>query len=556
MMPSVLGFIMIIMVSCQAQIQPEHHTISTTFTKTVDLDYLLYIPQNYRPNEAWPLVMYLTGMEAVDDIDVIRNYGPPQLVELGMEHDYFIVAPQLPGDVHWDPDALNVLLEHIESTYHIDGEQRFITGIGDRGGWGVFEYGVSYPGTFKRFAPMGAPACTEICRLGDEAATWMFHGAQDSLVPLADPENMLFEMQTYCGTEDQLTIYPDLGHEVWARAYTEEGFWQWFAGTAPVYSNNSVTPLYKQFSAEVSKDFDDDYLLYLPVGYDSNENDWPLVLFLHGSGSAIEDIDEIRLGGPPLLYEQGMDSDFMLLCPQLHDDVHWDVDRINVLTQHVIETYRVDESRIYITGLSRGGFGAWEYAVSYPKLFAAVVPIAARDVPGVERLVNSNIAIFHGALDDGVPWQGSQYMYNRLKAVGANVQFTLFDGVGHNAWDPAYNTEALWTWLLNQHNDYVSIGLNESAPKEFVLADNYPNPFNPSTRIHYSLSAKVSFSLKIFDILGHEIITLLDATSKAGEYQIQWDGVDATDRPVNSGIYFCTLQTKDYSETIKMTYLQ
>ena len=565
MMRYILGFLMIMLMSCQAQVQPEYHNISTTFTKTIDLDYLLYIPSDYRPSEAWPLVMYLTGMEAGDDIDAIRDFGPPQFVEAGLEHDFFIVAPQLPGDVHWDPDALNALLEDLQNAYHIDNEQCFITGIGDRGGWGVFEFGVSYPGTFQRFAPMGAPACTEICRLGEETSTWMFHGAQDSLVPLADPENMLFEMQTYCGTDDQLTIYPDLGHEVWTQAYGEEGFWSWFVGTTPTYSSNVSSPTYEQFSAEVSKVFDDDYLLYLPTGYDSSDDDWPLVLFLHGSGSAIDDIDNIRLGGPPFLYEHGMDSDFILLCPQLHANVHWDVDRVNVLTQHIIETYQVDESRIYITGLSRGGFGTWEYAVSYPNLFAAVVPIAARDVPGVERLVNSNIAIFHGALDNGVPWQGSQFMHNRLEAVGANVQLTLFEGVGHNAWDPAYGIDGLWSWILNQQKEIVSVSEGVFHPNaEPLLAGNYPNPFNPSTTISYSLPIQTRITINIFDVIGRKIFNLLDATQTPGHYNFQWDGTDNSGDHINTGVYFCQLQTvgpvvgesAGYTKTIKMIYLK
>ncbi|MEA3288129.1 MAG: T9SS type A sorting domain-containing protein [Candidatus Marinimicrobia bacterium] len=555
-MRSILGFLVIILVSCQAQVVPEYHNISTEYTKTIDLDYLLYVPADYRPNEAWPLVFYLTGMESVDDINLIRNYGPPQLVEMGMGHDFFIVAPQLPGDEHWDPDALKALLEEVESNYHIDEFQRFITGIGDRGGWGVFEFGVSYPGIFQRFAPMGAPACTEICRLG-EVSTWMFHGAQDSLVPIEDPENMLFEMQTYCGTtEDQLTIYDDLGHEVWEQGYSEEGFWEWFVGTAPSFTGSPAVALHETFSTEISKEIDDDYLLYLPAGYNSNNENWPLVLFLHGSGSAIQNIDEIRQGGPPLLYEQGMNSDFLLLCPQLHANVHWDVDRVNVLTQYIIETYRVDASRIYITGLSRGGFGTWEYAVSYPDLFAAVVPIAARDVPGVERLVNSNIAIFHGALDNGVPWQGSQFMFNRLAAVGANVQLTLFEGVGHNAWDPAYNSEGLWLWLLNQHNDQVSVENVDLNPTDILLAGNFPNPFNPSTTISYSLPFQTKITLKIFDMLGHEVLTLLDGADDQGEHTVQWNGTDRSGAPVSTGMYFCRLQAGNDSRTIKMVFLQ
>ncbi|NQV16092.1 T9SS type A sorting domain-containing protein [bacterium] len=555
-MLNMLCLFMIMLVSCQAQVEPEYHNISTEFNKTVNLDYLLYVPQAYVPNEAYPMVVYLTGLESVDDINMIRNYGPPQLVEMGMEFDFFIVAPQLPGDVHWDPDALNALVQEIRSSYHIDDSQLFITGIGDRGGWGVYEFGVSYPGIFQRFAPMGAPACTEICRLGD-VSTWIFHGAQDTLVPLADAENMIYEMQTYCDTENQLTIYDDLGHEIWEQGYSEAGFWQWFTGTTPTFTGPAAVASQETLTTNISKDFDDDYLLYLPVGYEDNEDNWPLVLFLHGSGSAIDNIDDIRHGGPPLLFEQGMNSDFILLCPQLHANVHWDVDRINVLTQYIIETYRVDESRIYITGLSRGGFGTWEYAVSYPNLFAGVAPIAARDIPGVERLANSNIAIFHGASDNGVPWQGSQFMYNRLQNVGANVQLTLYEGVGHNAWDLAYNSEGFWIWLLNQQNDFVSISDPvESPPAAFLLNQNYPNPFNPSTTLSYALPEEAIVTLLIYNIRGNIVKTFASEAKAAGWHEHVWNGLDVSGQTTATGVYFAKLQVGDYSNTIKMLYLK
>ena len=96
--------------------------------------------------------------------------------------------------------------------------------------------------------------------------------------------------------------------------------------------------------------------------------------------------------------------------------------------------------------------------MSNPELFAGVAPIAARDIPGVERLAKSNIWIFHGQDDDGVPWQGSQFMFNRLKHMGANVQLSLLEGVGHNAWDFAYNSDEFWSWLLSQKNEYSEAG--------------------------------------------------------------------------------------------------
>ncbi|MFH1214355.1 MAG: T9SS type A sorting domain-containing protein [Candidatus Neomarinimicrobiota bacterium] len=533
-----------------AQTMPEYHNISTEYSKTVSLNYLLYSPPNYRPNESWPLLLFLTGLEGVNDIDSIRQYGPPKAVEAGMNYNYFIAAPQLPGDVHWDPDALNALVSEIRRLYNIDDTKCYITGIGDRGGWGVYEFCVSYPGLFRKLVPIGATACTEICRIGN-ASTWIFHGKQDKIVPVEDAQNMQYELGYYCEKECKLTAYEDLGHEVWKRAYAEDSLWIWLFGSAPSYGTASPRPAVKSVTATITKEIDDDYLLYLPKDYSSTDKNWPLMVFLHGSGSAIQNIDDIRQAGPPMLFEQGRDNDFVLVCPQLYADVHWDVDRLTVLTQFIIDSYKIDRRRIYLTGLSRGGFGTWEFAVSYPDLFAAVVPISARDVPGVERLVNSNVWIFHGALDNGVPWQGSRCMYERLAAVGTNVQLTLFSGVGHWAWTPAYAMDSLWTWILSQENKQVST-LNNPGPKtKFDLGRNYPNPFNASTSIRYSLPAEANISLTIYDLWGREVNVLVNNRQPAGSHEIIWQSDDKFGNLVGSGMYFYSIRVNGLQQVKK-----
>jgi len=552
---AILFLLLSIVPNGYAQVVPEYRNITTQITKTVSLNYLVYTPPNYRPNEPWPLLLYLTGLEGVDDINMIRESGPPKAVESGMEYDYFIIAPQLPEDALWDPDALNALIDDVNQSYNIDDSRCYITGIGDRGGWGMYEFCVSYPGIFKKLAPIGAPACTEICRIGD-VSTWIFHGKLDEIVPVEDAENMLFEIDYYCGTDGHLTVYDTSGHNVWDQVFAGDSLWQWLFGSVPVYGGNSPVPTTKSYTKEITKDINDNYLLYLPVDYESTEDDWPLMIFLHGAGSAITNINAIRDVGPPMLYEQGMDSDFVLVCPQLYADVHWDVDRLYTLTNYIIDNYKIDQSRIYITGLSRGGFGTWEFAVTYPDLFAAVVPISARDVAGVERLINSNVWIFHGALDDGVPWQGSQFMYNRLTNISANVQLTMFEGVGHWAWIPAYEMDSLWTWILSQKNKNASAIEELNSDKEFELGNSYPNPFNLTTTIRYEIPNKSLVNLIIYDTTGRVVRTLKNGYQPAGVYEIQWQGHDDSGKPVSSGIYFYQLKTNGYIQTKKMILLK
>ena len=533
---------LIFLISLSFGTEPEYGNFSTTIVKNIDLNYLLYIPDGYTPSEAWPLVLFLTGTEGTEDINFIRSVGLPALIEDGLEYDFFLVAPQLPENTHWDPDAIMALLDHLGDSYHIDNSYLSVTGIGDIGGFGAWESSVSYPSTFSKIAPIGAPACTEICRMGNHKVN-IFHGALDDNVPVEDAENMYYELDYYCGNDNvEITVYDTLGQDVWNQAYSNESFLEWLTGSSPSYGTNSSTPQSLTLSTTISNAVEDNYLLYLPVGYEDSNQSWPLVIFLHGSGSAIDNIDDIRIGGPPALYEQGMDTDFIMLCPQLYDNVHWDPDRIHALTQEIISQYAVDQSRIYLTGLSRGGFGAWEYGVSHPNMFAAVVPISARDVPGVERLGGTNVWIFHGDQDTGVPWQGSQFMYNRLNEIGANVNLTLYEGVGHNAWSVTYNSESFWTWLLQQQNELVAIVETETGfLQDSSLLHNYPNPSNPSTTIKWVISETHhgnKVRIEILNMLGQKVKILVNETMTAGAHEMNWNGRTDSDSIVSSGTYF------------------
>tara|TARA_B100001964_G_scaffold236770_1_gene299066 strand:+ start:3083 stop:4777 length:1695 start_codon:yes stop_codon:yes gene_type:complete len=541
--------LLIFFISLSFGTEPEYGNFSTTIVKNIDLNYLLYIPDGYTPSEAWPLVLFLTGKESTSNINYIRSVGLAALIENGLEYDYFLAAPQLPENMHWDPDAIMALVDHLEDSYHIDDVYLFATGIGDIGGFGVWETAVSFPTTFSKIAPMGAPACTEICRVGAPSIR-IFHGLLDEIVPVEDAENMYFELDYYCDNDNlEITVYDSLEHNVWDHVYTDDQFLEWLTGSSPTYGANSPMPQSLSLFTTFSKSIEDNYLLYLPVGYEESNSSWPLVIFLHGAGSAITNIDEIRHGGPPLLYEQGMNTDFIMLCPQLYDNVHWDPDRIHVLTQEIISQYLVDPSRVYLTGLSRGGFGAWEYGVSHPNMFAAVVPISARDVPGVERLENTNVWIFHGDQDTGVPWQGAQFMYNRLNKIGADVNLTLYEGVGHNAWDLTYNSDSFWTWLLQQQNDMVA---NTETGTGFIqdssLLQNYPNPSNPSTTIKWVISEthhENKIRIEIFNMLGQKVKTLANLSMTAGTHEMNWNGKTDSDSIVSSGTYFARMMVNE-----------
>ncbi len=123
------------------------------------------------------------------------------------------------------------------------------------------------------------------------------------------------------------------------------------------------------------------YLLYLPPAYETNEEEWPLLLFLHGAGERGDDLELVKVHGPPKMIAQGRDFPFVVISPQCPEGEIWSIETLHALINEVVESHRIDTSRIYVTGLSMGGYGSWGLAYTYPDLFAAAVPICGGGKP-------------------------------------------------------------------------------------------------------------------------------------------------------------------------------
>ena len=194
------------------------------------------------------------------------------------------------------------------------------------------------------------------------------------------------------------------------------------------------------------------YLLYLPPAYGSSDNEWPLLLFLHGAGERGDDLELVKVHGPPKMIAQGKDFPFVVISPQCPEGEIWSIETLHALINEVVETHRIDKSRIYVTGLSMGGYGSWGLAYTYPDLFAAAVPICGGGEPEKAPLMKEIPTwVFHGAKDTAVPLQRSQEMVDALKATGGDVRFTVYPEAGHvGAWENAYGDPELWEWLAKQ----------------------------------------------------------------------------------------------------------
>lgn len=191
------------------------------------------------------------------------------------------------------------------------------------------------------------------------------------------------------------------------------------------------------------------YLLSLPEGYEQQEK-WPLLLFLHGAGERGDNLELVKVHGPPKLIAQGKKFPFIVVSPQCPKDIWWQATELTALLDEIVEKYNVDEDRIYVTGLSMGGFGTWNLAAYTPNRFAAIAPICGGgETHWVARFPHLPIWVFHGAKDQAVKLERSEWMVEALTKVFNEPKFTIYPKAGHDSWTETYNNPKLYEWLLS-----------------------------------------------------------------------------------------------------------
>lgn len=205
------------------------------------------------------------------------------------------------------------------------------------------------------------------------------------------------------------------------------------------------------FKTEICQTFQLNYLLCLPNDYDASKP-CPLVLFLHGAGERGNDLSKLSKHGPPKLIEAGQDFPFILVSPQCPEESWWKPDALIALIDEIIETYSVDENRIYVTGLSMGGYGTWALAGDFSDRFAAIAPICGGGTrQHARRIAQAKIPtwVFHGAKDTTVPIDESERLVKFVEKFDGVVKFTIYPDAGHDSWTETYGNPAFFDWLLS-----------------------------------------------------------------------------------------------------------
>lgn len=216
----------------------------------------------------------------------------------------------------------------------------------------------------------------------------------------------------------------------------------------------------EKLSRKVTRTHKINYLLLLPEDYKAQKKErFPLMLFLHGIGERGTNVNVVKVHGPPKVAEKMSNFPFILVSPQCPPGGWWDNETLIALLDEVTDEYRVDTNRVYLTGLSMGGFGAWSLALAHPERFAAVAPICGGGNPipimgfdgkRKETLKSLPIWTFHGDKDQAVPLSESERMVNFLKKYGCkDVKLTVYPGVGHDSWTQTYADPKLYEWFLS-----------------------------------------------------------------------------------------------------------
>ena len=193
-----------------------------------------------------------------------------------------------------------------------------------------------------------------------------------------------------------------------------------------------------------------DYLLQLPPGYASRRR-WPLLVFLHGRGERGADLRRIKRHGLPKLIASGRRFPFIVVSPQCPDlEPWWNLTALDTFVTAIMRRYRVDSRRVYLTGLSMGGYGTWALATRHPERFAAILPICGGGEPRLaRRLRRLPIWAFHGAQDQTVPLVRSRAMVRAIRAAGGTPRFTIYPEAVHDSWTQTYARDDIYTWLLS-----------------------------------------------------------------------------------------------------------
>lgn len=182
----------------------------------------------------------------------------------------------------------------------------------------------------------------------------------------------------------------------------------------------------------------------------------PVIFQLHGAGERGDgsEIEKVEVHGFSHVLTENREEECILVEPQCPEGTFWVAVIPQLLTfiREIVKACRCDPCRIYLTGMSMGGYGTWYTAMACPELFAAIAPCCGGGMPWNAAVLKMPLWAFHGALDDAVSVQETVSMVKAVQRTGGTVRLTVHGDCGHDVWDRAYD-ETLLEWLLEQRKE-------------------------------------------------------------------------------------------------------
>lgn len=228
-------------------------------------------------------------------------------------------------------------------------------------------------------------------------------------------------------------------------------------------SANTAGQTVCSFEGKLTNTVHYDYLMFKPKGYDAQgTKKWPLILFLHGSGERGTNVQIVAKHGIPKIVANKPDFPFITVSPQCPDGVWWSSEALIALLDDVIAHNAVDTNRIYLTGLSMGGFATWTLGTCHPERFAAIAPVCGagqiidfytteENPEKLKALKTLGVWAFHGDKDSSVPIEETVRMVRFYQNYGCqDVKLTVYPDTGHDCWTATYDNPRLYEWFL-QH---------------------------------------------------------------------------------------------------------
>lgn len=227
-----------------------------------------------------------------------------------------------------------------------------------------------------------------------------------------------------------------------------------------VIGDEYVSQQARNLDKEIVKRVQLEYLLHVPPSYGETNKKWPLILFLHGRGERGTSLERLKRYGVAKLVEHQTDFPFIAVSPLCPQFSHWTQERDSLLAllDEIIANYAVDENRIYLTGISMGGYGTWDLAMFAPERFAAIAPVCSTGPnEKIHLLKDMPTWVFHGAKDTIVPVENSEKMVAELQACGGNPKLTIYPDADHAGMTPLHDNMELYEWFLQHSLDQRKI---------------------------------------------------------------------------------------------------